>query len=190
MAVALKPVSYLALLHYPVLNKHRQIVTTAVANMDIHDIARAARTYDVGRYYIVTPVAAQRTLIQTVLDHWRQGYGAEYNGFRREAFSRVFVRETFEQVCLDIREQAGIPPLVVVTGAALDRNLISCEELRKLIAGAGRPCLLVFGTGWGLADSIISRADRCLAPVQGATDYNHLSVRSAVAVVLDRLFGR
>ncbi|HQK80165.1 MAG TPA: RNA methyltransferase [Syntrophales bacterium] len=50
--------------------------------------------------------------------------------------------------------------------------------------------MLVFGTGWGLADSIVARADCSLPPVRGGSDgYNHLSVRSAVAVVLDRLFG-
>jgi hypothetical protein len=29
-----------------------------------------------------------------------------------------------------------------------------------------------------------------LAPIEGASEWNHLAVRSAGAVVLDRLFGR
>jgi hypothetical protein len=45
------------------------------------------------------------------------------------------------------------------------------------------------GTGWGLADQVLDRVDRLLAPIQGAADYNHLSVRSAAAIILDRLFG-
>ena len=36
---------YIVLLHYPVYNKEGKIVTTAIANMDIHDIARLAKTY-------------------------------------------------------------------------------------------------------------------------------------------------
>jgi len=188
--VAAQPECYLALLHYPVLNKHRQVVTTAVANLDIHDIARAARTYGIARYYIVTPIAAQRSLVETIIDHWRRGYGAEYNHSRREAFSGVCVREDFEQVCREIGEYAGKAPRVVATGAALEKGLISYGELRKLLAEGDTPWLLVFGTGWGLADGIVARADYSLAPVRGGSDgYNHLSVRSAVAVVLDRLFG-
>jgi len=172
------------------MNKHGQVVTTAVANMDIHDIARAARTYGIARYYIVTPLAAQRDLVQTVLDHWRQGYGAAYNPSRREAFGRISVRETLEDVLREIAERSGSKPRTVVTGAALDRKLISCRDLRVMLAADERPILLIFGTGWGLAASVIARADCCLAPVRGAAgDYNHLSVRSAVAVVLDRLYG-
>ncbi len=51
--------------------------------------------------------------------------------------------------------------------------------------------LLVFGTGWGLADEVIQGADALLEPVRAreATGYNHLSVRAACAIILDRLFG-
>lgn len=190
MAAAAKPECYLALLHYPVMNKHGQVVTTAVANMDIHDIARAARTYDIAHYYIVTPVAAQRDLVRTVLGHWQQGYGATYNPSRREAFNRVAIGETLEDILHQIEERSGFSPRIVVTGAALDKNLISCRDLQIMLAEGRQPYLLVFGTGWGLAESVIARADYCLAPVRGAAgDYNHLAVRSAVAIVLDRLYG-
>ena len=37
---------YLALLHYPVYDKGHKVVTTSITNMDIHDIARSARTYN------------------------------------------------------------------------------------------------------------------------------------------------
>ncbi|TMA55668.1 MAG: RNA methyltransferase, partial [Deltaproteobacteria bacterium] len=49
---------YLALLHYPVYDKNAQVVTTAVTNMDIHDISRAGRTYGVRGFFVVTPVKA------------------------------------------------------------------------------------------------------------------------------------
>ena len=49
-----------ALLHYPVYDKNRQVVATAVTNLDLHDIARAAKTFGLFRYYVVTPVPEQR----------------------------------------------------------------------------------------------------------------------------------
>jgi hypothetical protein len=36
----------------------------------------------------------------------------------------------------------------------------------------------------------MAEADYVLDPVLGNTDYNHLSVRSAAAVILDRVFGK
>ncbi|MFA6412935.1 MAG: RNA methyltransferase [Syntrophales bacterium] len=180
---------YIALLHYPVFNKHRNIVTTAIANMDIHDIARVGRTYGMQRFYIVTPIEAQRLLVQTILDHWQQGYGATYNAPRKEAFDRVCVKETFAAIVSDILALSGRRPRVVVTGASLNRDLITFKKMRSILESDDHPYLIVFGTGWGLADEIIDQADYCLEPVRGRSDYNHLSVRSAAAVVLDRLFG-
>jgi hypothetical protein len=53
----------------------------------------------------------------------------------------------------------------------------------------GEPCLLIFGTAWGLSPALLETADFVLAPIEGPTDYNHLSVRSAAAIILDRLLG-
>ena len=49
--------------------------------------------------------------------------------------------------------------------------------------------LLLFGTGWGLTQGVTDKADFLLEPIFGiASDgYNHLSVRSAVAIYCDRL---
>jgi len=184
-----RPNCYIALLHYPVFNKHRNIVTTAVANMDVHDIARVARTYGMHRFYIVTPIEAQRELVKSIIDHWRQGYGGTYNPSRREAFEHAFVKETFAVVGNDIQSLTGRRPRLVVTGASLNRELISFVKMKSILARDDHPCLIAFGTGWGLADEIVDQADYCLEPVRGRSDYNHLSVRSAAAVILDRLFG-
>jgi len=54
----------------------------------------------------------------------------------------------------------------------------------------GTPCLLVFGTAWGLSESIKRAADYVLDPVKGNTNYNHLPVRAAAAIILDRLLGQ
>ena len=77
---------YIVLLHYPVYNKEGKIVTTAIANMDIHDIARLAKTYGAQGFYIVNPILEQRNLAQEIISHWREGYGAHYNKFRQAAF--------------------------------------------------------------------------------------------------------
>jgi hypothetical protein len=48
----------------------------------------------------------------------------------------------------------------------------------------------MFGTGWGMIDELIERADYYLDPIEGPVEYNHLSVRSACAIILDRLTGK
>ncbi len=45
------------------------------------------------------------------------------------------------------------------------------------------------GTGWGLSDEIFAASGMTLEPIKGCGDYNHLSVRSATAIMLDRLLG-
>jgi len=54
----------------------------------------------------------------------------------------------------------------------------------------GKPILLLFGTGWGLEKNIIKEADYVLDPVEGVGEYNHLPVRAAIAIILDRLIAR
>ena len=52
------------------------------------------------------------------------------------------------------------------------------------------PWLILFGTGSGLTDGVLEQCDHLLDPIEGAGEYNHLSVRGAVAIILDRLFGK
>jgi hypothetical protein len=184
------PPYYLVLLHHPVYDKNGEVVTTAVANMDVHDIARAARTYGAQRYYIVTPLEAQIRLVEKILAHWQEGYGAVFNPSRREAFQRVCVKTSLDEVLADVACRSGKRVRLVVTGAGLSDNAISCEALKARILNEEEAYVLIFGTGWGLAAEILNRADVRLAAVKGVPDYNHLSVRSAVSIVLDRLWGR
>jgi hypothetical protein len=58
-----------ALVHHPVLDRRGDLVTTAVTNLDIHDIARAAKTYGAGCYYLVTPLVEQQRLVDRLLEH-------------------------------------------------------------------------------------------------------------------------
>ncbi len=180
---------YIALLHYPVYNRNGQTVTTAIANMDIHDMARAAATYGVRKYFIVNPQEEQRGLAAALIRHWREGYGAASNPSRKEAFEKVCVLESLEQAACWIQSNEGEKPKMAVTGAALDANLISWGDFRRVLQERDAPYLLLFGTGWGIAREIIHGADYRLPPLSGPSAYNHLSVRSAVSIALDRLMG-
>jgi len=93
----------------------------------------------------------------------------------------------------DVLKQYDEKPYVITTSAR-DRGLkrIPFKDLRQQIFETeGPPILLVFGTGFGLADSVFEQADALLDPIKGASadDYRHLSVRSAVSICLDRLLG-
>jgi len=178
---------YIALLHFPVYNRHGTIVTTAVSNLDIHDIARVAKTCDIRRYYIVTPLKAQQDLVRKILEHWRTGYGATFNPARKEALDLVEIAADFDDCLAKVTDCAGRPPKVVVTGAALTGDLTSFGELRQAMEKNAEPYLLLFGTGSGLAQEVICMGHVRLSPLVGRNDYNHLPVRCAVAMVLDRL---
>jgi Uncharacterized protein conserved in bacteria len=47
--------------------------------------------------------------------------------------------------------------------------------------------LVCFGTGWGIPEDFEVNFDGFLPPIVGITDFNHLSVRSAASIVLDRI---
>jgi len=173
-----------ALVHHPVLDRRGDRVTTAVTNLDLHDIARTARTYGVARYYVVTPVEEQQALVRRILDHWQAGFGAGYNPHRGDALSLIAVVASLEEALADWSEIAGEEPLPVLTGARRTDG-ISFADCRRL--AAEHSLVLVFGTGWGLAPELFGRGWPVLAPIRGSGGYNHLPVRSAAAIILDRL---
>ncbi len=180
---------YIALLHHPVYDKNGEVVTTAVTNMDIHDIARSARTYGVRRFYVVTPVKALQKLALKIIAHWEEGYGSQYNHTRKEALALARVKDTLDDAILDVEQECGGKPQRVVTTARPGGNRTSFAELRKMLREDSAPFLLLLGTGWGLTDAVLAQSDYILEPIEGGTNYNHLSVRSAAAIILDRLLG-
>ncbi len=183
------PSLWLALIHHPVLNRDRLVITTAITNLDVHDIARAARTYQVKRYFIVTPIARQRELAQRIVDHWCIGHGSTRVPERGEALRLVRTAEGLEEVIRQVTREAGERPHIVATCARPGRATVSFEGLRDRLLDR-RPILLLFGTGWGLADEAFEATDEVLEPITSpGGDYNHLSVRSAAAIMLDRLLG-
>lgn len=180
---------YLALIHAPVYNKNMEVVATSVTNLDIHDIARCAATFDLKRYYVVHPAQAQRSLAQRIMAFWQDGFGAEYNPNRQEAFARVRLAVELKEVLEEIKAEQGMYPALVATDARRYPNTVSYADMRRRIELGEKPVLLLFGTGWGLVRELMESADFILEPIYGPGEYNHLSVRSAVAIILDRLRG-
>jgi hypothetical protein len=182
---------YIALLHHPVKNRNGDIVTTAVTNLDVHDIARAARTYGVKGFYIITPFEQQQEFAGKILNHWKCGYGAAYNPWRKKAFDIADVTDTLEHAIDKIKMREGTEKVITVaTGASLEKRCIRHKELAEKISCDTDAYLFLFGTGWGIADDVLESADFFIEPIKGPSDYNHLSVRSAVSIILDRLFGK
>lgn len=181
---------YIALLHYPVYNKRGDIVTTAVTNVDIHDISRTARTYGVKGFYIITPVEQQQMFVERILHHWQKGYGTTYNPSRKQAFDIVRLEHTLDDTVMAIAKKTRSTVNVVATSASSRKGHLTFEDLKEKASGSTDPFLIVFGTGWGVTQEVIDKADFLVEPIRGNSDYNHLSVRSAAAVTLDRLCGQ
>ncbi|TDX51962.1 RNA methyltransferase [Orenia marismortui] len=184
-----EPKFYLALVHNPVYNKRMEVITTTVTNFDLHDIARSSRTYNVKKYYIVNHLKSQQNLVNKMREYWSGDFGSEYNPDRKEAFSVIDVKSELDDVIEDIKEIEGEDPVLVTTDARIYPNTITYKDLREKIHTEDRPYLVLLGTGWGLTKEVMTSTEYILEPVYGAGDYNHLSVRSAAAIILDRLLG-
>jgi hypothetical protein len=179
---------YIGLVHHPIYDSRREVVATAVTNFDIHDIARCARTFGVGGFYVITPLESQIQLVERILCHWRQGAGSVYNPTRKESLSLVRVTRTIDEADQAISGLWQKRVKRVATGASPYRENISFDFFRKLLEDHDTPYFILFGTGWGLTQEVKNDSDYVLAPIEG-NGYNHLSVRSAVAIILDRLLG-
>ena len=183
------------LLHHPITNRTGEIITTAVTNIDIHDIARSCRTYEVDHYYLVTPVFEQKELVDRIIGHWALPRSQEWHPDRFNALSRVQVVPSFQDVRNDLKQR--YPERAVEVAMPDARPLPDQKtyaEIRETWEHETNPGvkIIVFGTGWGVAPQFYSEVNTFLAPLYGPfgkDGYNHLSVRSAVAIILDRLFG-
>jgi hypothetical protein len=178
---------YVALVHHPVLNRKGETIASAVTNLDLHDLARSARTYEIPACFIVTPLKDQQTLVARLLSHWCEGVGKELHPDRDEALKRLRVVESISCACKEIEAEWGCPPVVWGTTAREYNGAMSHGQARRKLAESSAPCLLLFGTGWGLAPSVLRDADGVLEAIRGVNGYNHLSVRCAAAILMDRL---
>lgn len=185
---------YVGLVHYPIRSKDGSVVRTSITNLDVHDIARTARTYDLSGYFLIAPPECQSDLLKRITGHWSQGFGKEYNPDRTEALSLLKVSPSVIDAAGEISAATGREVRTVVTDAAWhggDPRNISCISLQNMLKYNDLSYLLLFGTGWGLAKTVIAKADYVLEPVRPLTvhGYNHLSVRAAAAIIIDRVVG-
>jgi hypothetical protein len=179
---------FVALIHYPVTDRNGRIVTSAITSLDLHDIARSSRTYGVSAFFVVHPVPDQREFAGRVLEHWQSGYGRNFDSRRREALDLIHVVTNLDEAIVVAEQIAGARPLIVYTSARATGGT-TYAEMRTRLERDDAPVMLLFGTGFGMAPAMLERADLALAPVLGPGQYNHLSVRAAAGIILDRLRG-
>lgn len=180
---------FIALVHYPISNIKGEIITTSLTNLDIQDIARSAKTYGIKNYYITHPILEQRNLAKKVIGYWENEKERKNKNTKHEAINNIIIKKSLNEAILDIKKKYGKKPITIATDAKIMNNMVSYSHLKAKIQGKKDPYLIIFGTGWGLSNNIIQSCDYILKPVGGYNEYNHLSVRSAVAIILDKLFG-
>jgi tRNA (guanine37-N1)-methyltransferase len=175
-------------MHYPVLDKGDRLITSSITSLDLHDFSRLARTYGLGGVFAQTNLPQQVALMKKLLSHWIDGGGSEYNPDRCEALGILNFVESFDEMYEKVRDRWGAEPLVTATSARDMGKSLEYGEARQLFAGTERPVIVLFGTAWGLAPQVFERCDWVIKPIGSPSGYNHLSVRSAASIVVDRLF--
>ncbi len=178
---------YLALVHYPVLNRKGEVIASAVTNLDLHDLARCACGYDLPGCFIVTPLKDQQALVGRLLNHWCEGVGREMLPERAEALRRLRLVESVDEAVGQVTAECGSAPVVWASSARGGLGVLSYSSARSHLMNEERPFVLLLGTGWGLVPSLIESAHAVLEPIRGVNGYNHFSVRCAAAIILDRL---
>jgi hypothetical protein len=178
---------YIGIVHYPIKNKTGEVIATAVTNFDIHDIARLSRTFGFKKNFIITPIKEQQALVNRIVDHWKGDYGKKRNNKRSMAIELVNVADSIDMTIEKISQDTKKKVKIVATSARSFDKAISIEDFTKNVSNEFA-YLLLFGTGWGLTDDTCNRVDYMIKPLIYNTDYNHLSVRSAVSIIMDRLY--
>jgi len=183
------PPHYIALLHDDVVVKGGRVGTSSVTSLDIHDIARSAKTYGIKEYFLVTPLNDQQKIVKKILEFWRNG-GIEYNKQRSEAVKLLTVEPSLDETIKAIEQKEGKRPLIIATSArsVAEAPVITYKD-QETVWSKDQPILFIFGTAQGLSSETIKRCDYVLLPLEGFSEFNHLSVRSAVAIILDRWLG-
>lgn len=185
------PNHYVALMHGQIRLKEGRVGTTSVTSLDIHDIARSSATYGLQQFFIVTPLEDQKKLVQTMLDFWNdEKIGGDYNKHRHEAVRLVSLQHDLDEVIAEIEKKEGKKPIIIGTSARSQdmHDAITYFDQEK-VWQHNRPILFLFGTGFGMSDELLQRCDYMLLPLEGLSKFNHLSVRSAAAIIFDKWLG-
>jgi len=181
---------YAVLVHSPVLDRKGEKTTAAVTGLDLSDIGRSCRTFGLDRFLVTTPLASQRALVKKMAAHWTEGAGGTLNPDRKEAFGMLKVFSSLDKAVEWVAKREKEIPFLVGTTARARAGSFHWLEVKRRILREKKPVVFVFGTGSGLHDEVLEKCGAVLQPLSGGPgDYNHLSVRTAAGVVLDRFFG-
>lgn len=175
----------LALVHHPVKNRHGDVIAATSQEFDLMDAARLALTYDVRRLYIVQTIPAQRAMIERLIAH---GRASDRDVAARGSFERTVLVSSIQEAITHASTRTGKTPQVWSTSAQPRGDVLSWSSARERLAG-GVSALVLIGKAWGLAPTVFEDADICLAAIDPGTGFNHLSVRAAMAIIVDRLLG-
>ncbi|NLV81481.1 MAG: tRNA (guanosine(37)-N1)-methyltransferase TrmD [Synergistaceae bacterium] len=182
--------AYVMEIHYPVLDKSGEKSSTAITGMDLQDIARACRTYGIKKYLLVTPTAQQREMAKKIITYWTKGLGSKCNPNLKEAFSSVKIFASAQKALSWVKQKEKVEPYKIATTAQIGEGATHWLSLKREILFENLSPVFMFGTGLGLHKEILNSADAVMTPIIGGTDgWNHLSMRSAVSITLDRFFG-
>ena len=183
------------LVHYPVSLGPKKIGASSLTNLDIHDIARISRSYAMGSFYPVTPLHDQLRVLEEILRHWTRGPGGIGNADRAQALGLVQPATSLEEAVAHMTAQHGTRPRLVASSAVWPaKGKASKPECMPMTPRDVRrwcdqgPVMLCLGTAQGLAPEVLEQCEGTLRPVR-FLGYNHLSVRSAAAILADRILG-
>jgi len=169
----------IGLLHWPCMDKNGHEIATAITNLDLHDCARVCLTYGINTLYIVHPNQSQLDFARTIMDHWLTGFGGQYNPHRKSALELIALVHDIEE----IRRQTKAA--LIGTSASRIQGCISWDAART--CAREQDICVLFGTGWGISPRLLETFDAVIEPIEGKGDFNHLSVRSAVSIAVDRI---
>ena len=190
LAASYIPPHYIVLMHDEVLvGSENNLGSTSVMSIDIHDIARSSCTYGMKQFFIVTPLIDQQKIIKKFFSFWKSDSGVDYNKGRHMAINLVSVADKLDDVVADIEHKEGKIPILIATSARKTAGKSISFYDQQNVWKHDRPVVLLLGTGQGLSEQLIDRCDYVLNPIHGFTDFNHLSVRSAAAIIMDRWLG-
>lgn len=184
------PDHYVVLMHSDVVLEGGQEGESSVTSIDIHDIARSSCTFGIKKYFIVTPLVDQQKIIKKLLDFWIEEKGISYNINRAEALKNVYLANSLDEVIGIISDDWKKIPILIGTTAQKKKGIeyLMYDE-QKRVWSLERPVLFILGTARGLAPGLLDKCDFILEPINGFSEFNHLSVRSAAAVIFDRWLG-
>ncbi len=204
----------IALVHHPVVLEGHRAGTSSLTNLDIHDIARTCRTYGLAQFYVVMPMQDQLDILDGILRHWVQD--TPRHSDRAEALRLVRPVRSIEEACAHMSTRTGTHPRMWASSAQWttrramrksERESAREPERKSEHAGVDnttkpalhfeaareclrtQPALLLLGTGHGLAPEALDMCHDVLRPLCFLSDYNHLSVRAAAAIMVDRILG-